>query len=74
MKTLAKGKFIGFIVPAICALAFKQPQAILDGNVKRVLTRFFAIEGWPGHAKVTEQLNFVVTEGGKSRVATEESD
>lgn len=33
---------------AICAIAFKQPTPILDGNVKRVLSRVFAIKGWPG--------------------------
>lgn len=33
---------------AITAFAFGQRQAILDGNVKRVLARYFGIEGWPG--------------------------
>lgn len=32
---------------AILSLAFASSQPILDGNVKRVLTRFFAIAGWP---------------------------
>ena len=32
---------------AILSLAFASSQPILDGNVKRVLTRFFAIDGWP---------------------------
>jgi A/G-specific adenine glycosylase len=30
---------------AICAQAFHQPTPILDGNVKRVLSRYFLIEG-----------------------------
>jgi A/G-specific adenine glycosylase len=33
---------------AILALACDQPQPILDGNVKRVLARLYALEGWPG--------------------------
>ena len=41
---------------AILALAFGQPASILDGNVKRVLTRFHAITGWPGLSKVSKQL------------------
>lgn len=32
---------------AICALAFGQRRPILDGNVKRVLTRYFGIAGDP---------------------------
>ncbi len=41
---------------AILAQAFDQPHAILDGNVKRVLTRFYAISGWPGKKKIETQL------------------
>ncbi|MBN4080304.1 A/G-specific adenine glycosylase [Beggiatoa alba] len=41
---------------AILAQAFNQPAPILDGNVKRVLTRFHAIEGWPGNKKIESQL------------------
>lgn len=41
---------------AILALSFNQAHAILDGNVKRVLARCFAIEGWPGSASVEKQL------------------
>jgi len=33
---------------AICALAYHERRAILDGNVKRVLARFCGIEGWAG--------------------------
>jgi len=41
---------------AILALSFNQPHAILDGNVKRVLARYFALEGWPGTREVEQQL------------------
>jgi A/G-specific adenine glycosylase len=41
---------------AIRSIAFQQPAAILDGNVKRVLARFAAIEGWPGKTAVHKQL------------------
>lgn len=33
---------------AISVFSFNQRQTILDGNVKRVLARVFAIDGWPG--------------------------
>ncbi len=41
---------------AIASFAFNQVQTILDGNVKRVLTRHFAIAGWPGTPKIEKQL------------------
>jgi A/G-specific adenine glycosylase len=41
---------------AILSLAQQQPAAILDGNVKRVLARCFAVPGWPGRAAVLRQL------------------
>jgi A/G-specific adenine glycosylase len=41
---------------AICALAFHERRAILDGNVKRVLARYCGIEGWAGNKKIEEQL------------------
>lgn len=41
---------------AILALAAGQRHLILDGNVKRVLTRLHAIEGWPGHKEVENNL------------------
>lgn len=41
---------------AIAAFAFGQRAAILDGNVKRVLTRCFGIEGFPGTAAIERQL------------------
>jgi A/G-specific adenine glycosylase len=41
---------------AILSLAFGQRHAILDGNVKRVLARHQAIDGWPGKAAVGKAL------------------
>jgi len=41
---------------AILALARDQRHAILDGNVKRVLCRFAAIDGWPGKTEVQQRL------------------
>ena len=41
---------------AICALAYHERHAILDGNVKRVLARYCGIEGWAGNKKVEERL------------------
>ena len=41
---------------AILSLALDQRHAILDGNVKRVLTRHDAIHGWPGKTAVTKKL------------------
>lgn len=37
---------------AIAAISMGQATAILDGNVKRVLTRFFAVTGHPSERKV----------------------
>ena len=41
---------------AICVFAFGVSAAILDGNVKRVLTRHFGVEGFPAQAAVDKQL------------------
>ena len=41
---------------AILALTFGQRHAILDGNVKRVLARHAAIDGWPGRTLVAKRL------------------
>jgi A/G-specific adenine glycosylase len=41
---------------AILALAFGQRHAILDGNVKRVLARHAAVDGWPGRTAVAREL------------------
>ncbi len=47
---------------AILALACGQHYPILDGNVKRVLARYHAIDGWPGKADVLKTL-WALTEG-----------
>lgn len=41
---------------AILSIAFQQSQPILDGNVKRVLSRFNGVSGWPGDAAVSNRL------------------
>ena len=41
---------------AILSLSLKQHHAILDGNVKRVLTRWLALEGWPGQKQIENTL------------------
>ena len=41
---------------AICAFAYREPRAILDGNVKRVLGRLFAIEGNAAQRAVEQRL------------------
>jgi A/G-specific adenine glycosylase len=41
---------------AILALALDERHPILDGNVKRVLARWFGIAGFPGEARVTKLL------------------
>ncbi|MCG7922264.1 MAG: A/G-specific adenine glycosylase [Candidatus Thiodiazotropha lotti] len=41
---------------AIRSLAFGQYASILDGNVKRVLARHYAVEGWPGETAVLKRL------------------
>ena len=41
---------------AIVSQSFDIPLAILDGNVKRVLSRYYAIEGWTGNKKIENIL------------------
>lgn len=41
---------------AIIALSSNQRAVILDGNVKRVVARYFAISGWPGKTAISRQL------------------
>lgn len=41
---------------AIASQAFNQATPILDGNVKRVLSRYFLIDGWPEQSAVKQQL------------------
>lgn len=41
---------------AILALAYDQRYPILDGNVKRVFARLFAIDRWPGEKQTEQKL------------------
>ncbi|TXR51913.1 A/G-specific adenine glycosylase [Reinekea thalattae] len=41
---------------AIASSVFGHAEAILDGNVKRVLSRFFALQEWPGTTESQKQL------------------
>ena len=41
---------------AILAFSTGERQVILDGNVKRVLCRYHAVDGWPGRAAISKQL------------------
>ena len=41
---------------AIYSQAYDKPAVVLDGNVKRVLARYFAVEGWPGKSSIHKQL------------------
>lgn len=41
---------------AILSFAMQQTATILDGNVKRVLCRFYAINSWPGKTDTLKQL------------------
>lgn len=41
---------------AILSSVLDAPHPILDGNVKRVLSRYFAVEGWSGEKAIENQL------------------
>ncbi|WP_286807060.1 MULTISPECIES: A/G-specific adenine glycosylase [unclassified Marinimicrobium] len=41
---------------AIASIAYGEHAAILDGNVKRVLARHYAVPGWPGQTAVQNAL------------------
>lgn len=41
---------------AILSSVLNLPYPILDGNVKRVLARFFAVQGWPGEKAIEQRL------------------
>ncbi|AHE67433.1 A/G-specific adenine glycosylase [Legionella oakridgensis ATCC 33761 = DSM 21215] len=57
IETLMKLPGIGpSTAAAIASLAFNKPTAILDGNVKRVLCRYFLIAGSMEQTSVTRQL------------------
>ncbi|WP_429946237.1 A/G-specific adenine glycosylase [Bibersteinia trehalosi] len=41
---------------AVLSSVLNSPHPILDGNVKRVLSRYFAVEGWAGEKAVENRL------------------
>lgn len=41
---------------AVLSSCLDAPYPILDGNVKRVLARYFAVAGWPGEKKIEDKL------------------
>jgi len=41
---------------AILSFAYAQHQPILDGNVKRILCRYYRVQGWSGHTNIQKQL------------------
>ncbi len=41
---------------AILSFARAQHHAILDGNVKRILCRYYRVQGWSGHTKTQKTL------------------
>ena len=47
---------------AIAAISMGIRAPIMDGNVKRILTRYFAIHGWPGLTAVANEL-WTIAEG-----------
>ena len=47
---------------AILSLSMEKSAPILDGNVKRILTRAFCIEGWPDSSKTKKLLWEIATE------------
>jgi A/G-specific adenine glycosylase len=55
---------------AILSLSRNERHPILDGNVKRVLARYHAVEGWPGKPAVSAALwEFAVQHTPASQVA-----
>lgn len=41
---------------AILSFAKAQHHPILDGNVKRILCRYYRVQGWSGHSKIQKTL------------------
>jgi A/G-specific adenine glycosylase len=63
VATLIELKGIGrSTAGAIISQAYNEPGIILDGNVKRLLTRLHAIEGWPGQSQIDKQLWQIATQ------------
>ena len=52
---------------AILSIACGKRATILDGNVKRVLTRYHAIAGWPGQSVVAKRLWDIAEQSTPSR-------
>ena len=55
-KVLALPGIGRYTAGAICSIAFNQPHPVLDGNVMRVLTRVFGIEGNPRESQINARL------------------
>ncbi len=60
---------------AIAVFAYSKREAILDGNVKRIFTRHFGIEGYPGESKIQNLLwekaeELLPTDYGKGQIET----
>ena len=63
---------------AILTLAHGRPAPILDGNVKRVLARCFAVAGYPGSGKTRSELwalaeRLLPCQSDESRIGSEQS-
>ena len=57
LQTLIKLPGIGrSTAAAILALCYEQPQAILDGNVQRILARYYNVKGLLGDSQVNKKL------------------
>jgi len=41
---------------AVLSLSMDNAHPVLDGNVKRVLCRYYAVQGWPGQRKIENHL------------------
>ena len=52
---------------AIMSLAFDQPQPIMDGNVKRVFSRYFLVAGEPNKSATLKQLWQLADENRESK-------
>lgn len=87
IQTKHKGKFptrlddllelpgIGrYTAGALCSIAFNQPQPVLDGNVIRVLTRLFGIDGDPRKPQANAKLWNLATELAQQAHKLEQSN
>ncbi len=63
---------------AVCSIAFNQPRPILDGNVIRVLTRVFGIDGNPKeksiNARLWELAGHLVSESHRSAARSKSTE